>query len=65
MRETNITAQNLAGFRDLKEEEMKECRGGLGWVVSALLALGSSFISNFGDVREGFSDGIQNKSPRY
>jgi len=65
MKETKVPAETLAGFGELNEYEMKECRGGVGWVVSALLALGASFVSNFGDVREGFSDGIQNKPPRY
>ena len=35
MKETKMPAETHAGFGELNEDEMKECRGGVGWVVSA------------------------------
>lgn len=58
----------LSGADDLKEEEMLALNGGsfLGWLKSGLgWAIASSIISNWGDIREGFSDGYNQVPPRW
>ncbi|MBV8325754.1 class IIb bacteriocin, lactobin A/cerein 7B family [Chryseobacterium sp.] len=40
---------------ELDAQELKETEG--GWWQAALVALGISAISNWGDIREGWSDG--------
>jgi hypothetical protein len=54
----------LPGLKELCEREKMEFRGGslftpIWWSIAA------SFVSNFGDVRDGFSDGYGIKPPRY
>jgi len=53
----------LAGSTELNDLEMNEIHG--GGVAPGWLALLWSAVSNFGDIREGFSDGFSGKPPRY
>lgn len=48
----------------LSEDELLYCRGG-GLPAAGWWALASLIIGNWGDVREGFSDGVSGKPPRY
>jgi hypothetical protein len=54
------------GSTELSEQEMKNTEGG-GWLSPLALwtALAGSLISNFGDLREGISDGTKAVPPRY
>ena len=54
------------GSTELSEQEMKKIEGG-GWFSPLALwgALAGSLISNFGDFREGISDGAKAIPPRY
>jgi hypothetical protein len=56
----------LPGLEELSDPENKAIQGGS--LISPIAfwgALAASFISNFGDFREGFSDGANAKPPRY
>jgi hypothetical protein len=56
----------LPGWTELSNTEKKRIQG--GGLISPLAfwgALAASLISNFGDFREGFSDGANVKPPRY
>lgn len=54
------------GLEPLKEEEVKSVNGGIAPIVAALLvAVAATFITEFGDVREGISDGYAGRKPRY
>jgi len=53
---------NLMGTEEISEKEMKSIEGGLAALWWAVLW---SAVSNFGDIREGISDGINGKPPRY
>ncbi len=55
---------DLPGSIELSDQEKKENLGG-GWLTPVFWSIAASFVSNFQDVREGFSDGISGKSPRY
>jgi len=54
------------GLRELSNQEMMEVNGG-GWLSSLGIwgAIAASFINNFGDFRDGVSDGVSGKPPRY
>lgn len=57
---------NVVGLEPLKEEEVKSVNGGIAPIVAALLvAVAATFITEFGDVREGISDGYAGRKPRY
>ena len=50
----------------LNEVEKQEINGGFWWIPAALATtLFMSAFNNFGDIREGFSDGWNNKKPRH
>jgi hypothetical protein len=52
----------------LQEEEMQILNGGSfgDWLKTGIAwSLVSSIISNWGDIREGFSDGYNKLPPRY
>jgi hypothetical protein len=53
----------LSGSTELSKQEMNEIHG--GGIAPGWLAILWSAVSNFGDIREGFSDGFNNKPPRY
>ena len=53
------------GLQEMSHEETQELNGGLIWLPAALIALAVSAINNFGDIREGFSDGNSGKPPRH
>jgi hypothetical protein len=55
---------DLTGSTELTEEEKIKFQGG-SWITPVLWSIAASFISNFGDAREGFSDGYALKPPRY
>ena len=58
----------LNGMRSLQEEEMQIVNGGSfgDWLKTGIVwSLVSSVISNWGDIREGFSDGYNKLPPRY
>ena len=56
----------LPGSLELSDQEKMEIKGG-GLLTSLGVwgAIAASFISNFGDFREGASDGVNAKPPRY
>ncbi len=57
---------DLPGAEELTPQEKKEIQG--GGLLSALGlwgAIAASFINNFGDFRDGASDGLHGRSPRY
>ncbi len=57
---------NVAGLEPLREEEVKSVNGGVGPFAIALIAVAlSTLITEFQDVREGFSDGYAGRSPRH
>ena len=61
----HIADANRFGVVPLTHEAETETRGGIGWLIPALVAgLIISAINNFGDIREGFEDGL-NGTPRY
>jgi hypothetical protein len=55
---------DLPGSVELSDQEKMEIQGG-GWLTPVFWSIAASFMSNFQDVREGFSDGIAGKAPRY
>lgn len=56
---------NKMGLVPLTEAENKEIEGGVWWLPAALaIGLVMSAIHNFGDIRQGFSDGWKGK-PRH
>jgi hypothetical protein len=54
----------LPGSVDLDIGEMKTLNGG-GIAGPIWWSVIWSAVSNFGDIREGFSDGLNGKPPRY
>lgn len=56
-------------MQEMNLQEMKQINGGLNPIVEVIkviaLGIGTSFATCFGDIREGFSDGINGKEPRY
>lgn len=55
----------MKGMTELGEQEMMSWKGG-GFLKSlSAWAIISSMIENWKDIREGFSDGISGKPPRY
>jgi hypothetical protein len=54
----------LPGCEELGDQEMKAIHGGLG-LSPAWWAVIWNAVNNFGDIRDGFSDGINGKPPRY
>lgn len=57
----NLQELNLV---ELNAQEKRETDG--GWVVPAFwIAVAWSAWENVGDIREGFSDGLNNRPPRY
>ena len=54
---------NKMGLTQLDAAESGTIQGGTWWIPLSGLIM--SFISNFGDVREGFSDGIHGRKPRH
>ena len=60
---------DTTGLHEMTSEDMQFTNGGLlvnpVWMASALIALGASIINNWGDIREGFSDGNNNNPPRH
>lgn len=61
---------NVVGLEPLREEEVRDVDGGIGVVTGIILgavagALVSTFITEFQDVREGWSDGINGRKPRH
>jgi len=56
---------DLPGLVKLGEPEMKEIKGGEAIPAPVWWAVLWSAVNNFGDIREGFSDGISGKPPRY
>jgi hypothetical protein len=58
------TELNLPGSMELSDQEKKEVQGG-GWLTPVFWSIAASFVGNFGDFREGFSDGFTPKPPRY
>ncbi len=54
---------DLPESTELTEHEMKTIEG--GGLAPAWLGIIWSAISNFGDIRAGFSDGASMKAPRY
>jgi len=55
---------DLPGSEVLSDQEKKDIVGG-SWLTPVFWSIAASFISNFEDVRNGFSDGIAGKPPRY
>ncbi len=57
---------DLPGAEELTPQEKKEIQGG-GLLSSLGLwgAIAASFINNFGDFRNGVSDGANGTKPRY
>jgi hypothetical protein len=55
----------LQGSVGLCDQEMKEIRGGAVSPAPIWWAVLWSAVTNFGDIREGFSDGVNGKAPRY
>ena len=56
------------GKVEMNLDEQKEADGGIQiipWVAGAIVALAISAINNWGDIREGWSDGINGKPPRH
>jgi hypothetical protein len=53
----------LPGSSGLSEQEMKELLG--GGISPIWWAVVWDAVNNFGDIREGFSDGFSGKPPRY
>lgn len=54
---------NNMGLTPIIKSETTEINGGLWWIPAALAtALVMSAINNFGDIREGFTDGWNGKS---
>ncbi len=53
------------GLPALSRNEEMETRGGTPWLLPALVAgLIVSFFNNFGDIREGYADGLKG-TPRH
>ena len=60
-----MNLQNL-NLVELNAQEVQEVDGGVNWTpwgVAAAIAV--SAFENWGDIREGFSDGINGRKPRY
>ena len=53
----------LQDSEELSIEEMKSVNGGL--IAVAWWTILFSAVSNFQDIREGLSDGFNNRSPRH
>jgi lactobin A/cerein 7B family class IIb bacteriocin len=53
---------DVPGLIELGQEEMKMVDGGLAPIWWAVIW---SAVSNFGDIRQGFSDGLSGKPPSY
>jgi len=54
---------NNCGVQEMNAEEMRKYEGG-GWPLF-LVALAWSAWENVGDIRQGWSDGINGRPPRY
>mgnify|MGYP001148993743 CR=1 FL=1 len=52
------------GVQEMDAKEMANVEGGGFWALIGF-ALVVSAIENFGDIREGFSDGVKGKKARY
>ena len=55
------------GLNPIETRESVEINGGLSWWSKAISGASVfwSAVSNFGDIREGFSDGWNGKKPRH
>lgn len=61
-----LTQELGIGMVPLSREEQLETTGGVPWLLPALIGgLIISAMNNFGDIREGFSDGYNDVKPRY
>lgn len=61
----NITL-TIPGLKEMDENETLNTTGGLFWIpATVLIAIAISAVSNFGDIRHGFSDGWSGLPPRY
>lgn len=54
-------------MKEMSVQEMERVDGGVWGSIAIGIATGLfiSFINHFGDVREGFSDGIHGRKPRH
>ena len=54
-------------MKEMSVQEMERVDGGVWGTVAIGIATGLlySLIDNFGDAREGFSDGIHRRKPRH
>lgn len=53
-------------MRTMSMQELENVNGGIGAIAMGLLfVVAGSFITEFGDVREGLSDGYAGRKPRY
>lgn len=61
-----LELQNF-GVQELDAKEIREVGGGLPWWLPAAAVVGLviSAVNNFGDIREGFSDGVNSRAPRH
>jgi hypothetical protein len=55
---------DLPGSAQLSSQEMQEIQGG-SWLTPVFWSIAASFVSNFGEFREGVSDGSKAVPPRY
>jgi len=54
------------GLVEMSHDEMREKNGGWVWFPVALaVGLILSAINNFGDIADGFQDGVNGRDPRY
>lgn len=51
------------GVEELREEELDTFSGGGVW--DYVVSIGISMVENWQDIREGFSHGLNGKTPRY
>ncbi|MDR1653628.1 MAG: hypothetical protein LBS01_08310 [Prevotellaceae bacterium] len=56
---------NAMGVMEMDAAEMRQTEGGNPIVIAILIGLALSAWDNVGDIREGWSDGINGRPPRH